>query len=117
MAQAGEHRSAQLVEAGEGQLHLGLDARGPGDPAPGRALGQVVQQRGLAHAGLASHDQHLALARVDAGQEPVQPRLLALPAPQFGPALTSCHECLIYWSDAVAATYRFQSTRGSLGTH
>ena len=38
-----EHRHAELVEAGEGQLHLGLDAGGTHDAAPHGPLAEVVQ--------------------------------------------------------------------------
>ena len=48
-----EERRAQLMEPGEGQLHLRLDARGAHDPAAGRVRQEVVEQRGLADAGLA----------------------------------------------------------------
>src|SRR5262252_6341573 len=33
MPETAEHRCAQRVQAGERELHLGLDARRPGDPA------------------------------------------------------------------------------------
>ena len=64
-----EHRRAQRVEAGERELHLGLDARGPGDPAPLRGTRQVPEQRGLADPGLAAEDQHPTLARAHSGHE------------------------------------------------
>ena len=58
--EAVEERPAELVEPGEGQLHLGLDARrharsGSPQRAPGRS-----QQGGLADAGLAAQDDHAA---------------------------------------------------------
>ena len=56
-----EHRTAQLMQAGERELHLGLHSRGSNDAAAGCVLHQVLQQRGLADARLAAQDQHLAL--------------------------------------------------------
>jgi hypothetical protein len=72
VVQAAQHRGAQLLQPGERQLHLGLDPRRPGDPAPGRRPDEVVEQSGLADARLAPHDQHLALAAPDGRQETVQ---------------------------------------------
>jgi hypothetical protein len=60
------------VQPGEGQLHLGLDPHGPCDPAPGRGLLEVVEERSLADPHLAAQDQHLAAAGPDPGQKPVQ---------------------------------------------
>ena len=56
-----EHRRAQLVQSGEGQLHLRLDAGGAHDPTARRARRHVVQQRGLADAGFAMDDERSAL--------------------------------------------------------
>ena len=56
-----EHWRAQLVQRGEGQLHLRLDANGAHDPTVRRARRQVVQQRGLADAGFAVDDERSAL--------------------------------------------------------
>ena len=55
-AEAIEQRSAQLMEAREGQLHLGLHAHRPHDGQVRRRLDQVVQQRRLADSGLASSE-------------------------------------------------------------
>ncbi len=52
-----KHRRAQLLQPGERQLHLRLDARDPLNPAAGRPPGQVVQQRRLACPRLAGHHQ------------------------------------------------------------
>jgi hypothetical protein len=67
-----EHGCAQRVQAGECELHLGLDACRPGDPASPRASRQVPQQGGLADARLAAEDQHTALARAHARDESFQ---------------------------------------------
>ena len=48
-----QHRRAELVQAGVGQLHLGLHAGGPRDAPAGDSLEEVTQQRALAHARLA----------------------------------------------------------------
>jgi hypothetical protein len=53
---------AQLVEPGERQLHFLLDTGHPHDAAAGRALRQVIQQRGLAGSRLTADDQNPALA-------------------------------------------------------
>jgi hypothetical protein len=87
-----QHRCAQLVQPGEGQLHLGLDPRGPCDPAPGRGLLEVVEERGLADPRLAAQDQHLAAAGPDPGQEPVQRLALLAPATQSRPRVTIGHD-------------------------
>ena len=67
-----EHRRAQRVQAGVRELHLGLDACRPGDPAALRRRRQVPQQGGLADSRLAAQDQHPALARTHSGDESLQ---------------------------------------------
>ena len=67
-----QHRRAQLMQAGEGQLHLRLDAQRAHHPAARRLPGQVVQQRGLAHARLAADHQHPALTGPDGLDEPAE---------------------------------------------
>ena len=42
VVQPRQEGGAELMEAGEGQLHLRLDARGPNDPAAGRGRKKVV---------------------------------------------------------------------------
>ena len=70
------------MQPGERQLHLGLHADGARDPAPGRLLGDELQQGGLADARLAAQHQHRALARADALQQPVQRSTLVAAASQ-----------------------------------
>jgi hypothetical protein len=60
------------MQPGEGELHLGLDARDPGDATLGGLLGDVRQQRRLADARLAAQDLYRALPRTDALQLAVQ---------------------------------------------
>ena len=67
-----EHRRAQRMQAGEGQLHLGLDACRPGDAAALRGSRQVPQEGGLADSRLAAEDQHTALARAHPREESLQ---------------------------------------------
>ncbi len=86
-----QHRCAELVQPGEGQLHLGFDPSGPCDPAPGRPPFEVVEQHGLADARLAAQHEHLAAAGTDLGQEPVQCLALLLPATQSRHCVTIGH--------------------------
>ena len=67
-----QHRRAQLVQPGERQFHLRLDAGGAHHPAAGRVPGQVVEQRRLAHARLAVHHQGPALTGADRLHQPVE---------------------------------------------
>ncbi len=79
-----QHGCAELVEAGIGQLHLRLDARGPGDMPAGDSVGHVAQQGALAHAGLPAQDGGAAVTGERVGQEPVE-RLA------FGPPSEELH--------------------------
>ena len=72
-----EHRRAQRMQAGECELHLGLDACRPGDPASLGGRRQVPQQGGLADSRLAAEDQHTALARAHSRDESLQRVALA----------------------------------------
>ena len=93
-----EHRRAQLMQAGEGELHLGLDARDPGDAALRGLLGDVLQQRRLADPGLAAQDQHRALPRADALQQAVQHLALVAAALQHGAGSLSAAGCGADWA-------------------
>ena len=64
--QAIHERRAELLQPGERELHLGLDARRAGDGAPRRAPHQVSEQRALADPGLAAQHERPARARPDA---------------------------------------------------
>ena len=62
-----EHPGAhELLQPGQGQLHLRLDSTRPRYPAPVRAVHNVIQQNRLPHPGLAPHHQHRAPARPNA---------------------------------------------------
>ncbi len=67
-----EHRRAQLMQPGERELHLRLNARDPGDATLRGPLGDVLQQRRLADPRLAAQHLHRALPRPDALQLAVQ---------------------------------------------
>ena len=75
--QMAQHRRAELVQAGVGQLHLRLDAGGPRDMPADHPVGQVPQQRALTHARLAPQDDDPAPARERVGHEPVERLTLA----------------------------------------
>jgi hypothetical protein len=67
------------MQAGERQLHLRLHTCRPQQVASVDPPDQVVQQHGLAHAGLPAQHQHLALAGPDRVHEPVQQPAFAVP--------------------------------------
>ena len=77
-----QHRRAELMQAGERKLHLGLDARRPRDPTFRRARGEVLQQRGLADTRLAAKDEDSAMAREDVVNRLIEGLALAPPTPQ-----------------------------------
>jgi hypothetical protein len=83
-AEPAEHRRAQLVQAGEGKLHLRLDPDGPGQhEVRVRGLaGQVGQQRRLADPGFTPDHQDGALAVANSCDELPQRLLLTEPAEQ-----------------------------------
>jgi hypothetical protein len=75
-----EHRRAQLMQPRERQLHFRLHSRGPRYQAPRGPLGQVVQQSGLAHAGLTADHQGPALTGPHVSNEPVKYATFVEPA-------------------------------------
>ncbi len=81
-----QHRPAQLMQPGEGQLHLRLHAHRARHPASflGGLPGQVVEQDGLAHARVTADHQAPALAGPDRIDEPVELAAFAVPVGQFG---------------------------------
>ena len=76
-----QHRRHQLVQSRERELHLRLDTCGTRHAAARRLLDEVLQQRRLAHAGLAADDERPALARADRFDQLVQNVAFAAPAP------------------------------------
>jgi hypothetical protein len=101
-----QHGRAQLMQAGEGQLHLGLDARRPRHPAAAGLPDQVAQQRAFAHAGRAAHHQGPALPAPHRVDEPVKRVPLGAPVGQLQPqshtAMLAPHEIVGYWQGAFA---------------
>ena len=77
-----QHRQAELMQAGERKLHLGLDPRGPRDATFRPARGEVLEQRGLADARLATQDEDSAMAREDVVDHLIEGLALAPPTPQ-----------------------------------
>ena len=80
-----QQRRTQLLQPGERELHLGLDADRVEYPAARRPLGHVLQQRRLADTGLAAHHQRLALACANGADQLIEGRALATPAEQPPP--------------------------------
>ena len=72
-----EHRPAQLMQSREWQLHLELDAGGLGDGETPGGVSEVLQQRGLADAGLAPQHEHSRLAAAHRVEEFVEGLALA----------------------------------------
>ena len=66
-----QHRRAQLMQSRERQLHFRLHSHGPRYQAPRGPAGEVIQQGGLAHAGLTAHHQGPALTGPHVSHEPV----------------------------------------------
>ena len=99
-----QHRGAQLMQPGEGQLHLRLHAGRPRYPASARPFGQVVQQHRLAHARVAAHHQHPALAGPDRVDQPVQHVALAVAVGQ--PRRTTRPLRCRVWVHPSIVTYR-----------
>ena len=62
-------RAQQAVQRGEGQRRLGLQALRAQHPEARRAAVQLVEQRRLADAGLAEHDEHPGPAGSGVGQQ------------------------------------------------
>jgi hypothetical protein len=69
------------MEPGEGELHLGLDSGDPGDAEARCMTSAMVQERGLADAGLAADDEDRALAAADLPQDAVE-RVALVGSPQ-----------------------------------
>ena len=82
-----QHRPQELVQAGEGQLGLGLDA-GPGEHAhPVGARQRVLQQRGLADARVAAQHQDAAARGAGRIEQAVDRLALAVSSQQHDPTL------------------------------
>jgi hypothetical protein len=77
-----DQRPAQLMQPGEGQLHLGLHTHRSGHPAPPGPADQVIQQRRLAHAWLTPDNQGLSFTCPHVNHEPVQDSTFTAPVDQ-----------------------------------
>jgi hypothetical protein len=77
-----QHRGAQLMQSGEGQLHLRVHTGRPRYPASARPFGQIIEQHRLAHARIAAYHQHPALPRPDRVDQPVEHVAFAVPVGQ-----------------------------------
>ena len=86
----GIDRRAELLNRGERELHLALDSGGAHDPQRRGLLDQVVEERRLADAGFAMDDECAAMTVARGLHQPVDGRLLALPAQQLHSALPPC---------------------------
>jgi hypothetical protein len=84
-----EHRRAQLMHAGEGELHLGLHTSRTRHHTARSMTGQVIQQRRLAHTDFAAHHQYPAFTRPDSFDQPVKQLTFVSPAPQLRDACTT----------------------------
>ena len=73
------------MQAGECELHLGFDARRPGDPASLCGGRQMLQQGGLADSRLAAENQHTTLTRAHSRDELIQHVALAATVEQPRP--------------------------------
>ena len=89
--QAIRERRAELLQPGERELHLRLDARRPCDATAGRVVHQIGEQSALADAGLAAQQQRPARTRPHARHQLVQRRALATPAEQPPPRIRRRH--------------------------
>src|SRR5262249_21254720 len=86
-----QHRRAELMQASERKLHLGLNAHCSRHTETRRLLLQVIQQHCRAYSSLAAQDQDLALPGPRLSQQPVQRRQLSPPATQSEPGMTVGH--------------------------
>jgi hypothetical protein len=77
-----EHLPAELVQTGEGELHLRLYAGGSRQPEARRRPHRVVEKRGLADPRRATHEQSAALPRAGGSEQLVDRLALATPALQ-----------------------------------
>jgi hypothetical protein len=79
------------VQAGVGELHLGLDAGHPDGAATNGPLEEVSQQLGLPDPCLTAHDQDPTAPSPGACQQLVENLALALPPEESGPRTAPRH--------------------------
>ena len=96
--QATQQRRAQLMNAGERQLHLRFHPHGPGHPHVRRRPGRVLQQRRLAHPRLAPHHQRPPAPGTQIPHQAVERLALPLAVHQRRGRLGSrMHACPTSW--------------------
>ena len=78
-----EDRRAQLLERRVRELHLPLDADRPQDAQLAPLPQRLLQQRGLAGAGLAMHDEDAAVPAARSPEQPGEDLALTLSAEQW----------------------------------
>lgn len=78
--EAVHERDEEALERREPEVGLGFDARDPSNAHPGRGLDRVVEQRGLAHAGLTPEDENATAAPARRGKHAVDRSALLAPA-------------------------------------
>jgi hypothetical protein len=118
--QVGEHRCAELMQAGKGELHLGLDAGRPRDAASRRTPPQVPQQRRLSDARFTPEDQDSTLPAPHVLQQPIKGFALAVPAAQFLRTMKLGHLPRFFDSDSgslprITLVVKFVRTGGQPG--
>jgi len=78
-----EHWRAQLMNAGESEFHLGLDADGAGEAAVTRLRYQIVEQCGFADSGFTAQHEHATPSAVHVLEEPIECAALVAAAAEF----------------------------------
>jgi hypothetical protein len=77
-----EERRTELLQRGVVEFHLPLDACSPGDTKILARLDRVLEQRGLADAGVSLQNEDGAVTVPRGNQQPLERHALALPAEQ-----------------------------------
>jgi hypothetical protein len=83
-----EHRPTELMQAGEGELHIRLDTGRPCWPEIGRAAQDVIQPGALTDTRVDADNQHAPLARPNVGAQSIDQPTLTVPVEPPGPILT-----------------------------
>ena len=99
-----EHPCAhELLQPGQRQLHLRLDATRPRDPASRSAVHEVVQQYGLPHTWLPANDQHRAPARPNLLDHSVERNAFGAAAsqPRRARGRATAGGCVVWRADTV----------------
>ena len=84
-----QDRRTELLDGGERELHLAVDAGSPDDPERPGPRHRVVEERGLADSRVAMDDERPAIPVTSGLHRSVDSRSLALPPQQLQLALTS----------------------------